>query len=70
MTIGVNPEKNTALLASGLSLVSLPEYQSTDGGLPEIFVGKQLNNQVLLYVQTDSTIKKCFIDSDINSDND
>lgn len=68
--MNVHPEKNTALLDSGLALVSLPEYQSTEGGLPEIFVGKQLNNQVLLYVQTESSIKKCFIDSDINRDSD
>lgn len=66
----VDPKKDIPLLESGLALVSLPEYQSTEGGLPEIFVGKQLNNQVLLYIQTDNSIKKCFIDSDINRDND
>lgn len=66
----IDLEKKTPLLESGLALVSLPEHQSTEGGLPEIFVGKQLNNQVLLYVQTDRSIKKCFIDSDINRDSD
>lgn len=55
-------------IASGIFLISLPEAQFNDAKLPEIFVGKQLNNEVLFYIKTDETIKSCFIDSDITFD--
>lgn len=55
-------------LTSGLFLISLPEVQENEGQLPEIFVGKQLNNEVLFYFKTDESIKSCFVDSDIAFD--
>ena len=55
-------------IASGIFLISLPEAQFNDAKLPEIFVGKQLNNEVLFYIKTDETIKSCFVDSDITFD--
>lgn len=63
------PETRKATpLAPGMFLISLPEAQFNDANLPEIFVGKQLNNEVLFYLKTDESIKNCFIDSDISFD--
>ena len=55
-------------LSSGLFLISLPEVQFSSDKIPEIFVGKQLNNEVLFYLKSDESIKSCFVDSDISFD--
>ena len=68
MEITLTEEEHLKPFASGLYLISLPEVQNLDEKLPEIFVGRQLNNEVLFYIKTDKNIKNCFMDSDISTD--
>ncbi len=49
-------------------MISLPEVQFSSDKIPEIFVGKQLNNEVLFYLKSDESIKSCFVDSDMRCD--
>lgn len=68
LTLNLSEEQKLTAFGSWLYLVTLPELQNTEEKLPEIFVGRQLNNEVLFYLKTDKKVKSCFIDSDISSD--
>jgi len=52
-----------------LNILSIPEV-STINELPEIFVGKNLNNSILFYIKYDNTTGVCYVDSDIKQDSD
>lgn len=54
-------------IANWIFLISLPEAEF-DSNLPEIFVGRQLNNEVLFYIKSDESIETCYVDSDISFD--
>ena len=68
LEVTVNDVTELKPLANGIFLVSLPEAEMSDWSLPEIFVGKQLNNEVLFYIKSDESISTCYIDSDITFD--
>lgn len=69
-TIDVKVGSQSALttLTTGLQLLTLPEASKKSDWTPEIFLGKQLNNEVMLYVKTASSTDKCRIDTDITVD--
>lgn len=63
------PEHNKETeIMSGLQFISLPNAEHSENGTLEIFLGKQLNNEALLYVKTNSFEDKCRIDNNILSD--
>lgn len=62
-------EKSDAIpLFSGVQMVTLPSTQVSAKGALELTVGKQLKNQVLLYVKTPNSQDVCSIDADISQD--
>ena len=67
MQVTVQDRSTLTPLDNGLFLVSLPEAHF-DSEVPEIFLAKQLNNEVMFYIKASEDITTCYIDSDITYD--
>lgn len=69
-TIVVAKEHAAISVTTGVSLLTVPEAQINQYGVPEIFVGKALNNEVIFYIDSRSVEGYCFADADIDVDSD
>ena len=68
LEVKVGSQSSLTTLTTGLQMLTLPEIGQKSDWTPEIFLGKQLNNEVMLYVKTASSSDKCRIDTDITID--
>ena len=68
-TTNITVQDSTTLtpIDDWLFLVSLPEAHF-DSDLPEIFLPKQLNNEVMFYIKASNNFTTCYVDSDITYD--
>lgn len=69
-TIVVAKDHAAISVATGVSLLTVPEAQMNQYGIPEIFVGKALHNEVVFYIDSRSVEGYCFADIDIDVDSD
>ena len=65
LEVKVDSGSDFTSLTSGLQIVSLPNIEKSDKGHLEIFVGRQLNNEVVFYLKTASRNDQCWVDTNI-----
>jgi len=70
LEVKVDSGSDFTSLTSGLQIVSLPNIEKSDKGHLEIFVGRQLNNEVVFYLKTASRNDQCWVDTNILIDRD
>lgn len=68
LEIEISEKSDSTTIGSWLEIISLPKIEQSEKWHLEVFVGKQLNNEVMLYIKTASNNDKCRLDSDIAKD--
>ena len=67
LTVTVQDKTTLTPIDDWVFLVSLPEA-NFDAEVPEIFLPKQLNNEVMFFIKATQDITTCYVDSDITYD--
>ena len=65
LEVKVDSGSDFTSLTTGLQIISLPNIEKSDKGHLEIFVGRQLNNEVVFYLKTASRNDQCWVDTNI-----
>ena len=68
LDVHVNSGSDFTSLTTGLQIITLPNIEKSDKWHLEIFVGRQLNNEVVYYLKTASRNDQCWIDTNIMLD--